>query len=336
MSKIFYRLRSAKNLLEGFNELENQTIYFAHPKQLNDPMEGYRDIFWAGDHIAWKNLFRHYLFCLERLTSSLLIAGEQYEISKNDIPIFGNEEELPTDKYKEQFSKIKESFFSIKSLSNLIDNISSRSNPIRRDELEFYLSSIHFVAMKTIFDVYIEEGLSSERNRMDESCYQHLDRIISKDFLGALEQNKEEKLISEIFAIKRQFQEQIFLLSKYNEKFDKNKPNKNLVVNNFPGVYLDRLNELIFPEWYTACFMSECKNSSVWGHYGENHTGICLMFKSEIKDSKFYLNLNGVSGWGSSGPIFRNRWQELHPIKYLEGFGEIDFFRSMAAYQYRR
>ena len=49
---LFYRFRSPISLLEEHQELERQTIYFARPEQLNDPMEGFRDIFWAGDHIA--------------------------------------------------------------------------------------------------------------------------------------------------------------------------------------------------------------------------------------------------------------------------------------------
>jgi hypothetical protein len=48
-------------LLEDFRELENQEIYFASPQKLNDPMEGFKDIFWRGDEIIWANLLRHYL-----------------------------------------------------------------------------------------------------------------------------------------------------------------------------------------------------------------------------------------------------------------------------------
>ena len=45
----FYRFRSMKYLLgEEYQELENQAIYFASPKELNDPMEGFRDIVWIG------------------------------------------------------------------------------------------------------------------------------------------------------------------------------------------------------------------------------------------------------------------------------------------------
>lgn len=75
--------------------------------------------------------------------------------------------------------------------------------------------------------------------------------------------------------------------------------------------------------------MSECKNSSVWGHYGANHTGACLIFNTDQHESNHYLNLRGINGWGSSGPIQGNIKLQLHPISYAKGFGKIDFFRSL-------
>ena len=66
-----YRLRPLKYLLgEEYRELERQSIYFASLEELNDPMEGFRDIVWQGDQIVWTNLFRHYLYC-SYLTSAL-------------------------------------------------------------------------------------------------------------------------------------------------------------------------------------------------------------------------------------------------------------------------
>ena len=48
----FYRFRSIDTLLGKHSELEKQTIYFASPDDLNDPMEGLRNIVWNGDRIA--------------------------------------------------------------------------------------------------------------------------------------------------------------------------------------------------------------------------------------------------------------------------------------------
>ena len=48
----FYRFRSIKKFLAPcFHELERQTAFFASLDDLNDPMEGFRDLVWSGDHI---------------------------------------------------------------------------------------------------------------------------------------------------------------------------------------------------------------------------------------------------------------------------------------------
>lgn len=60
-----YRFRNTKYLLdERYDELNNLDIYFAHPGELNDPMEGVMDIFWHGDEVLWRNFMKHYLMCL--------------------------------------------------------------------------------------------------------------------------------------------------------------------------------------------------------------------------------------------------------------------------------
>ena len=53
-----YRFRSMKYLLgDKYQELKKQEIYFPRLEQLNDPMEGFRDIFWRGDKIVWEIFF---------------------------------------------------------------------------------------------------------------------------------------------------------------------------------------------------------------------------------------------------------------------------------------
>lgn len=336
MARDFYRLRSASNLLDGYNELEEQTIYFTPPDQLNDPMEGYRDILWSGDLIAWKNLFSHYVFCLERLSSLLLISGEDYKMDAGDIPVFGSVDDLPTDIYKSLFSKIKDRFLSDKDVSALIFSISKRSTPVRREELGFYCDCIHLPALKMIFDVYIEEGLSQESNRIDDKVFSGIKDVVSRDFVGQLDKmisnsDADEVLVNELFKAKTHIKQQSYLIHKNSGAISNSKPNKNLVMLEFSSCYLERLEEITFPRWYTSCFMSECKNSSVWGHYGNNHTGMCLIFDSEIVNGKSRIKLNGITGWGGSGPILGKKDMEFHPIDYKNGFGEIDFFTSIGS-----
>jgi hypothetical protein len=64
MGKLFYRFRSIASLTGKRAELRDQYIHFPEPSTLNDPMEGFRDVYWLGDRIMWRGLFKHYLCCL--------------------------------------------------------------------------------------------------------------------------------------------------------------------------------------------------------------------------------------------------------------------------------
>ena len=61
--------------------MERQEIYFASTKQLNDPVEGYKDLFWKGDAIAWKNFLRHYVLCLMQTILRALENVEEYVVT---------------------------------------------------------------------------------------------------------------------------------------------------------------------------------------------------------------------------------------------------------------
>lgn len=334
MSKIFYRFRPINRLIGKFKELENQSIYFAQPEQLNDPMEGFRDVYWSGDLIIWKNLFKHYLLCLERLCSLLIIAGEDHHISKDNIPVFSGEDDFPTPQYKNLFIKISEKFFSNESLIDFIKKISYKSTHIRRDELFFYLNTVHPIAIETIFSAYEEAKFISPKRVKNTKAHKILDRLVETDFIGVIEntleeKEREKKMGDVIFSAHRHIHDQIDIIRRYNGMIDKSTKNKNLVLIEFPDVYISQLEKLVYPDWYTACFMSDCSNSSVWGHYGDNHSGVCLMFKSEAEGEDFFLNLKGINGRGTSGPSYGFTKRKFHPIDYIKGYGQIDFFRSL-------
>lgn len=302
MSNEFYRFRRISSLIGEFKELENQSIYFAEPDSLNDPMEGFRDMYWSGDYIVWKNLFRYYLLCLERLCSLLLISGEEHPISKDDMPVFSGEDDFPTPIYKKLFNDITASFFDNKSLSTLIKSISERTTPVRRDELFFYLSNIHGFALETIYNAYEQKGLIPKRESKNIDADKPIADLIARDFIGILEKvlsesDGDEKIVSVLFSAQKHSHSQMDLIYRHNGNIDNDRKNRNLVIVEFSEEYISQLEKLVFPEWYTACFMSECKSSSVWGHYGDNHSGACLIFKSEMIDGKPFLSLKGRNGY---------------------------------------
>src|ERR1700730_2478613 len=83
-----YRFRPVDALLGTREELAKQEIYFAPPEKLNDPMEGYKDVFWSGDLIVWRNLLRHYLLCLLQTTYLCYIMGPKFDSADLNTIIF--------------------------------------------------------------------------------------------------------------------------------------------------------------------------------------------------------------------------------------------------------
>ena len=331
---IFYRFRSTDRLLAGNQELSKQSIFFAHPESLNDPMEGYREIYWYGDEIAWKNLFRHYLLCLERTCLLAILCDEDQNLTTKDIPIHVSMDDFPTPEAKKYFLEIADRFFSNEYIILLLEAILTRTTPTRRDELTFYLSSVHSLAIELILEKHEELKIIPPRAQKNQSPDALIKKITESSFIEKIEQlikNTSTHInpIDHIFSAQKNANSQLNLIARYNDVKRSNDSNKHLIITEYPEIYTKLLSELIYPEWYTACFMSSCENSSVWGHYGDNHKGVCLIFESEDDVESNFLSLRGINGWGSKGASYGNIRFKFEPINYEEGFGEIDFFRSL-------
>lgn len=287
----FYRFRSVDRLIGiGWEkeELQRQSIYFAHPDALNDPMEGYRDIYWQGDEIVWKNLFKHYLLCLLEILTSLF--AYDLPISPEHIPVFWSESDLP----KGIFNGVVTKFFSYNAITCYVKKISERSSPVYRDELLAYLTKIHPLAVETIWSNYEEYGLIPKREVESPDFIKTIEKLLADSYFENIEaiskQHDGEKQLRNFFE-QSYFDSQSDLIRRNNGLLGDNWKNKNLAFVDFPEVFIKKLELHVYPEWYTACFMSECTNSSVWGHYGDSHTGVCLVFKAEKESNDFFINL---------------------------------------------
>jgi len=79
MTEYFYRYRPIKAVLDEYHELENQEIYFSTTDELNDPMEGFKDLFWSGDKIVWRNFLKHYVLCVLQTANYCFIVADQFD-----------------------------------------------------------------------------------------------------------------------------------------------------------------------------------------------------------------------------------------------------------------
>ena len=99
-----YRFRSAKALLNGYNELSRQTLYLALPEHLNDPAEDTYNVVWEGDGIIWPNFLNYYLRCVASsvVSGTLTLPGYHLGIAFEDAKMQGLIEDLASSFEKEQ------------------------------------------------------------------------------------------------------------------------------------------------------------------------------------------------------------------------------------------
>ena len=280
----FFRFRSINSLLGEYQELEKQTIYFASPEELNDPMEGFRDIVWSGDKIVWTNFFKHYLYCLYLSYFQFRLVGDSRILEIDSIPIQGRWDQLPSPQAQNLFDEIWHNFLNTPNVREMIEALADTKRKIRYREIGYYLRIIHLDLLKEIVKSYIAHGLlpKSEMPELPEELpiSAFLTSILFTLKLAKEAQTEKELdnafLSSEIVDYNERFKQQYNSLTISTSILGKN---NQLVIFDFPKVYVEQLERLLWTKWYTACFMTSYHNSSVWGHYGDKHTGVCLILR---------------------------------------------------------
>src|SRR5258705_118051 len=80
---------------------------------------------------------------------------------------------------------------------------------------------------------------------------------------------------------------------------------------------------------YTACFVSDPTDASIWGSYGNGHRGVCLKFNATAStNGKPTLKLRQIFGWNGS-PVYGDVAHEFQQVEYSSQFVEVNFYRSL-------
>jgi len=170
-----YRFRRIAQLLDQFHELEKQEIYFAAPVELNDPMEGFRDTYWKGDKILWKNLFKNYLKSVEHYFTFAIILEDTKELNENDVLVSFRTQRHQFAETISLLNDLQHSVFQYPEISALPEALSKRTGPVRREELSTYLRMLLFL-------LHLEWYLVLKPNQTGMGMEKVIDPISTRNF----------------------------------------------------------------------------------------------------------------------------------------------------------
>ena len=326
----FFRFRNVDALLGKRKELKKRTIYFASPEELNDPMEGLRDLVWNGDKIVWSNFFKHYVFCLNRSYLMLNVAKPR-KLDVDSIPILERWDEIITPIEKILFDDIWNRFCCLPYIQEIIEALANMRCKIRYKEIIHYLQSIQtFGLLDEIRVSYINHRLIPEFP-IFPSPEEQAKAAGMKMLHNAINERaviKDEHTLDALdvaFQVMEAYSDNTRLTVQYNTRTFPTEILENMdriVMPDFPKIYVEQLEKLLWPKWYTACFTKSYHNSSVWAKYADSHKGVCLIFEAIEKDNLNLLELNQKTG-------NRSITLPFHEVNYAHKPGEIDFFRTI-------
>lgn len=320
--------------LLGLDELEKQQIYFAAPEQLNDPVEGYKDVFWLGDPVLWANLLRHYVLCLFWSALGTLQSSTD-GWAPPDVPVRLSVDQLPTNALRVLYKEATDASFSDPSFRAALEHLAKLKIPLRRSGVLFFLTHVHPAALRSVLAAFATRGLirkDAAASILDggghAKVFQALENLVSQT---PLDERAFDQLLTVFDTVSRQQR----LRMTYAHRGDPEWRKRAYLFLEFPPSYVSALaGSLMHPPWYVASFAESCENASAWAAYAGNHTGVALKFR--IRESS-----PGVSGItlrcvnGASFAAGRHSFTSgavtfaFEPIRYTDRPPEIDFFRFL-------
>lgn len=333
---VLYRFRSMAALLDDFHELERRQIYFAKPNELNDPMEGYKDVVWRGDAVLWENLLRHYVLALLWVMTQFLVVSDDMPFQEPTIPSALTDADLPTDAMRALYRDICSDFFAGATAGALRDRLATLSRPVRADGVRALLSLVHVDAVAAVTTLMKRNGLMKPGSAdivSKATSATDID-VLFKAYTDASDAHLEVAMLAANHVRDAQALKALFQLDRAGAVAGR-AGRATYLMFTFPDRYVNAVVEhLVHPPWRTACFSTTCTNASSWAVYGREHTGAALVFRPRVDEHGPFIPLVGVNSVSSvvGKPDKKGRGDirgELYPVTYANKPPEIDFFQSL-------
>lgn len=322
---LLYHYRPYRN---AWIELERQTLYFAGYEELNDPMEGYMDIVWRGDKIAWQGLLRNYICSLDNALSLYLLQAGSDKIREQallqDIRAFDN---VP---YGNILSQLSEAFLADDCVKKIVCLYGERQLTCGRKELQVILRMLHFRALGLCIRTGVRSGTMPEVELAIAEQFENKNEIlnIAETDYWSLDENVRVAILEKLDQLFEDNRNSVMAES-YSSMEEQRKHWLTITLE-YPAVYVEKIVELIHPHMYLTCFSASGKNSSMWGNYAENHRGICLIYDTHTRNDKEWLSLRVPYCYHGNGKVESKYCdKELHKVIYENEVQQINFFTML-------
>ena len=323
-----YHYRSVESARK---EIECRTFRYADRNELNDPLEGYAQIYWKGDCPAWEGLFRNYICSVYYAVVGIqLNASEELLAERAVIPDIHCFDDVPLGQV---WKELSDRFVQTALVQKLIVDLGNTETEMNAHRLRQILRLCHEDAIKICLDdMHKRKTLPGEQGGPVVSISEKADWEKMGGF-GNLE-SPLIKMMKAAFEVYEETLESSFL--KLEQEIEANEPNARKrrlwlkVRLGFPALYIAGLQELPYPRMFMMCFSTDGTNSAMWGNYAQNHCGVCLVYRDNEENGKQTLRVKTAESWSSSsGYSCGFRDDPVYPVRYTDEQVKRNFFESL-------
>ena len=244
-----YHYRSIKSAVA---EIENTSFRMANRTELNDPIEGYLNVYWEGDKPAWEGLLRNYICSLY---SSLDFCLNGYKDLKS-YTVIPDLASLSNVSFKQECDDISKEFLYHPDVE-LVSDYLSEAGKMSRTKIKYWLIMLHSLAFYICIQKFIQIGVLDKYTSVpDSEKHDLIVRIISSH----------DESIAEQFAFdyaNRLISGNARILAGLvgGKKKEQGNPNWILLRFDYPEMYVNRLTDLIYPDIFVTSFSATDVNS---------------------------------------------------------------------------
>lgn len=287
------KLYRYRNIEHALIEIKNGTFYFASREELNDPIEGYVKLYFQDDQATWEGLLKNYVCSLFVCIESHLISPTMDLDALKTHTVVVDLHRFDNVLLGRILTNLSTKFLNDNTVKKLVKAYGDAELKCSAKELQLILRVVQSTAFNICVQHFQTSGIVSNFQEMKTARnfpFEIIKELNEND--RAIAANIAENQIADIM------EEMIFNAKLRQEGM----PSKesfshkrfitwDTVRVDFPKLYVEQLQNLIYPEGYVVCFSATPTNSSMWGNYAQNHKGTCFIYESQNIDSKEYISL---------------------------------------------